>query len=226
MIALASGGLAVGAPDLARWAGLALLAGIGAVASVFLYAIWPRVNFRAVETKRVADAASRASVAWAITGADGAVLDCNDLYRRLTNIGEGEVPPPPELALAGEPQGAVLYRLARSAAEGQAREEIVQLGPSLELAASVKPLPDNQAAWWFTPRIGNTQAVVVVPAPVQSAVTALPPLFRDAPVGVALADGSGRIAEANGSFAEFFGHTGTLATRALAELVDAADKQN
>ena len=227
MIALASGGLAVGAPNLARWAGLALLAGIGAVSSVFLYAIWPRVNFRAVETKRVADAASRASVAWAITGPDGAVLDCNDLYRKLTGIGEGEVPPPPELALAGEPQGAVLYRLARSAAEGQVREEIVQLGPSLELAASVKPLPGNQAAWWFTPRIGTTQAVAAAPAPAQpAAITALPALFKDAPVGVALADGTGRITEANGSFAEFFGHTGTLATRAVGELVDAADKQN
>ena len=227
MIALASGGLAVGAPNLARWAGLALLAGIGAVASIFLYAVWPRANIRAVETKRVADAAARSSVAWAVTGADGAVLDCNDLYRKLTGITGTEVPPPPELALSGEPQGAVLYRLARSAAEGEAREEIVQLGPTLELAASVKPLPGGQAAWWFTPRIASTGAALPSPASTTVQIPAtLPTLFRDAPVGVALAASDGRITEANASFAEFFGLTGTLATRAIAELVDPADKQS
>ena len=32
-----AGGLAIGAPDAARWAGVALLAGIGAVALLFLY---------------------------------------------------------------------------------------------------------------------------------------------------------------------------------------------
>jgi two-component system cell cycle sensor histidine kinase/response regulator CckA len=228
MIALASGGLAVGAPNLARWAGFALLAGIGAVASVFLYAVWPRAGVRLTETKRVADAAARASVAWVVTGADGAVLDCNDLYRRLTGIAENEVPPPPELALSGEPQGAVLYRLSRAAAEGEAREEIVQLGPTLELAASVRPLPGGQAAWWFTPRIAAAQgaALLVATAAAAPNITALPVLFRDAPVGVALAGIDGKIAEANASFAEFFGLSGTLSGRTANELVDAADKQN
>ena len=39
----------------------------------------------------VAEAAARANVAWAITGSDGAVLDCNDVYRRMAGAQEGEV---------------------------------------------------------------------------------------------------------------------------------------
>ncbi|HEY5347894.1 MAG TPA: hypothetical protein VIJ72_06850, partial [Rhizomicrobium sp.] len=56
-LALAAAGLAVGAPDAARWAGVALLAGIGAVASLFLYAVWPRETIGAGETKLIAEAA-------------------------------------------------------------------------------------------------------------------------------------------------------------------------
>ena len=68
-----------------------------------------------------------------MTGADGAVLDCNDAYRMLAGIAEGEVPPPPELALAQRPVRRVLYRLARSAAEGDAREENLGSNPASNL---------------------------------------------------------------------------------------------
>ena len=49
ILALAAAGLAVSAPDAARWVGVALLAGIGAVASIFLYAVWPREAMSAAD---------------------------------------------------------------------------------------------------------------------------------------------------------------------------------
>ena len=42
------------------------------------------------DARRVAEAAARANVAWAITGADGAVLDCNPVYRRMAGAKDGE----------------------------------------------------------------------------------------------------------------------------------------
>src|SRR5277367_5866086 len=88
VIALAAAGLAVMAADRAGWMGITLVAGIGAVASLFLYAVWPRESLSGAETRRVAEAAARANVAWAITGADGAVVDCNDVYRRMAGVGD------------------------------------------------------------------------------------------------------------------------------------------
>src|SRR4249919_1160866 len=82
LLALAAAALAVITPDAARWAGVMLLAGIGAVASIFLYAVWPAESIGNADARRIAEAAARANVAWAITGGDGAVLDCNDVYRR------------------------------------------------------------------------------------------------------------------------------------------------
>src|SRR5580698_11664782 len=101
-LAIAAATLALATPDSARWAGVMLLAGIGAVASIFLYAIWPKESLSTADARRVAEAAARANVAWAITGTDGAVLDCNDTYRRMAGTPPGEAPPPPELALRGD----------------------------------------------------------------------------------------------------------------------------
>src|SRR5580698_3626173 len=116
LLALAAAGLALTSPDAVGWAGYALLGGIGAVASLLLFAVWPRQTMSIADAKRVAEAASRANVAWAITAADGAVMDCNPVYRRMAGAKEGESAPPPELALAGEVSSAVLYRLSRDAA--------------------------------------------------------------------------------------------------------------
>ena len=68
LLALAAAGLAVATPEAARWAGVALLCGIGAVGSLFLYAVWPRESMSAADARRIAEAAARANVAWAITG--------------------------------------------------------------------------------------------------------------------------------------------------------------
>ncbi|HXC54779.1 MAG TPA: ATP-binding protein [Rhizomicrobium sp.] len=226
LLALGAAGLAVMTPNMVGWLGLMLLAAIGAVASLFLFAVWPKESLSAADARRVAEAAARANVAWAITGTDGAVLDCNDVYRRMSGAAEGEAAPPPELALAGEPSAAVLYRLTRGAAEGTAREESFAVGPGIEIVAAVRPLSNGQTAWWFTPRLAvAAQAAKAQPASAAAAApAAIGDIFRDAPVGVAFASGDGRIVDANPAFAKFFGAAGTLAGRAVGELVESADR--
>ncbi|MGZ5926724.1 MAG: response regulator [Rhizomicrobium sp.] len=167
IVALAAAALALSQPDEAGFAGYALLGGIGAVASLLLYAVWPRETLKTEDAKRVAEAAARANVAWAITGPDGAVVDCNPVYRRMAGTKDGDSAAPPELALAGEPSSAVLYRLSRDAAEGRPREESFVVMPGLELVAAVRPLKDQRTVWWFTPRLAatGTPQPVVSPAP-------------------------------------------------------------
>jgi len=239
-LAIACACLAVIAPNAAGWTGYALLGGIGAVTSLLLYAVWPRQAGAVADARRVAEAASAANVAWAITGSDGAVLDCNPVYRRMSGARDGESAPPPELALAGEPSSAVLYRLSRDAADGKAREETFTVLPGLEIVAAVRPLQDKQTAWWFTPRLAASTspqpvltpkaaepAAPVVAAPAQPAPhppTDFAGLFRDAPMGVALADATGILTEANAAFAQFFGITESLTDRDCADLVDASDR--
>ena len=240
-LALGSAGLAVIAPNAAGWTGYAVLGGIGAVASLLLYAVWPRHGAAIADAKRVAEAASAANVAWAITSGDGTVLDCNPVYRRMAGAKDGESAPPPELALAGEPSSAVLYRLSRDAADGKAREETFVVVPGLEIVAAVRPLQDKQTAWWFTPRLAASTSPqpVLTPKAAQApqpnvaeaarpqilpaAPTDFAGLFRNAPMGVALADAGGVITEANAPFAQFFGLPG-LAGKNCADLVDAHDR--
>jgi two-component system cell cycle sensor histidine kinase/response regulator CckA len=237
-LALGAAVLAVVAPNAAAWTGYALLGGIGAVASLLFYAIWPRHSAAIADARRVAEAASAANVAWAITGSDGAVVDCNPVYRRMAGAKDGESAPPPELALAGEPSSAVLYRLSRDAAEGKSREETFAVVPGLEIVAAVRPLADKQTAWWFTPRLAastSPQPVLApkaaaqpqaapqpVPLPAPAVPTDFAGLFRDAPMGVALADSKGIITEANAAFGHFFG-LASLAGKNCAALVDSHD---
>src|SRR3954464_12243120 len=171
LLALGAAVLTVAAPQVAGLAGYALLGGIGLVASLFILAIWPRTKRATEDALRVAEAAAKANIAWAITGEGGAVLDCNPVYRRMAGVGETEAPPPPELARAGEPSAAVLYRLSRDAAEGRAREESFVVMPGLEIVAAVRPLPDRQAAWGVTPRLAASTS----PQPVLSRAAAAPP---------------------------------------------------
>ena len=239
LLALGAAGLTIAMPQVAGLAGYALLGGIAVLAILFLYAVWPRGGRASADALRVAEAAAKANIAWAITGEGGAVLDCNPVYRRMAGVGETETPPPPELALAGEPSAAVLYRLSRDASEGRAREETFVVMPGLEIVAAVRPLPDKQAAWWFTPRLAAstspqpvlTRAAAAAPAPAVSApVTAAQPLenagdlFRDAPMGVAFADASGTISDANAALAKFFGVSGALVGRNFSELAEQGDR--
>ena len=246
LLALAAAGLTIAAPQIAGLAGYALLVGIAALAGLFLYAVWPRTSRAGQDALRVAEAAAKANVAWAITGEGGAVLDCNSVYRRMAGVGELESPPPPELALAGETSAAVLYRLSRDAAEGRPREETFAVVPGLEIVAAVRPLPDGQATWWFTPRLAASTApqpnltravsresqLAVAPAPVVTApepvaAPAVAPnadLLRDAPMGVAFVDAGGVMGQANAALAKFFGAPDMLAGRAFAELVEPGER--
>jgi two-component system cell cycle sensor histidine kinase/response regulator CckA len=223
---------------LAGWAGYALLSGIVILAAFLLVAVWPRPGRRMEGARRIAEAAGKANVAWAITGEGGAVIDCNPVYRRMAGVKDHETAPPPELALAGEPSAAVLYRLARDAAEGRAREESFLVMPGLEIVAAVRPLADGQAAWWFVPRLAARsdmpgaaappqqpapQPAAAAPAPAISAPAVPDDLFRDAPMGVALAEADGTLLDANRAFAQFFGGA-VLKGRTLAEFVAAGDR--
>ena len=239
LLALGSAGLAVFSPDAVGWAGYALLGGIGAVACLLLFAVWPRQTMSIADAKRVAEAASRANVAWAITGPDGAVLDCNPVYRRMAGAKEGESAPPPELALAGEVSSAVLYRLSRDAAEGRPREESFIVMPGLEIVAAVRPLADKQTAWWFTPRLAASSSPqpILTPVAPQAAPQpvavpeAAPPgqydvadLLRHAPMGVAFCNALGLLSDANQAFGQFFGADHAVG-RNIGELTDAADRE-
>jgi len=153
LLALGAAGLTIAAPQVAGLAGYALLIGIALLAGLFLFAVWPRSGRAAEDAMRVAEAAAKANIAWAVTGEGGAVLDCNPVYRRMAGTKDGDSPAPPELAMAGEPSSAVLYRLARDAAEGRPREESFVVMPGLELVAAVRPMKDQRTVWWFTPRL-------------------------------------------------------------------------
>jgi PAS domain-containing protein len=233
LLALGAAGLTIAAPQVAGLAGYAILGGIALVAVLFLFAVWPRTGRVTQDALRVAEAAAKANIAWAITGEGGAVLDCNPVYRRMAGVGETEPPPAPELALAGESSAAVLYRLSRDAAEGRAREETFAVVPGLEIVAAVRPLPGGQAAWWFTPRLAassSPQPALTRAAPATAALTVPEPrqnmgdLFRDAPMGVAFADGTGAISDANGALGKFFGALAPLTGKNFASLVEAGDR--
>jgi two-component system cell cycle sensor histidine kinase/response regulator CckA len=207
------------------------MGGIGAVASLLLYAVWPREGLKTEDAKRVAEAASRANVAWAITGPDGAVLDCNPVYRRMAGTRDGESVAPPELALGGEASSAVLYRLARDAGEARPREESFVVMPGLELVAAVRPLKDQRTVWWFSPRLAASAPAE--PAAVQADMRSAAPaeaapawmaLLREAPMGVALTDARGILREANPVFAKFFGIPDSLAGRDVTELVEQGER--
>jgi signal transduction histidine kinase/ActR/RegA family two-component response regulator len=231
VVALAAAGLALAKPEDAGFAGYALMGGIGAVASLLLYAVWPREGLKTEDAKRVAEAASRANVAWAITGPDGAVLDCNPVYRRMAGTRDGESVAPPELALGGEASSAVLYRLARDAGEARPREESFVVMPGLELVAAVRPLKDQRTVWWFSPRLAASapaepaavQADMRSAAPVEAA-PAWMALLQDAPVGVALTDARGILREANPVFAKFFGVPDSLAGRDVTDLLEQGER--
>jgi len=227
LLALAAAALAVMTPDAARWAGVMLLAGIGAVASIFLYAVWPAESIGSADARRIAEAAARANVAWAITGGDGAVLDCNDVYRRMAGTTPGEGPEPPELALAGESSSGTLYRLSRSAADATAREESFQVAPGLEIVAAVRPLPDRQTAWWFTPRLAasrQAQPTAASVPPLKIADPGIDEVFRDAPMGIAFADANGNLMAVNPAFASFFSAQDSLTGRNFPQLATSADQ--
>src|SRR5258708_5255476 len=89
LLALSAAVIAVVMPQTGV-AGFAVLVGIALVSLFLIYAIWPRGNRATQDALRVAEAAAKANVAWAITGEGGAVLDCNAVYRRMAGVSDLE----------------------------------------------------------------------------------------------------------------------------------------
>jgi len=229
LLALSAAGMAVAAPAASGWLGVVLLGGIGTIAGVFLYAMWPRTTIAAAETRHIAEAAARANIAWTITNREGVVVHSNNAYRRLAGVGEGEAVPPPELALASDTASPMLYRLSRKATAGVAHEEAFVAGGGLEFLAAVRPLSQGRAAWWFAPRFSDRQTVPPAadtapkpPLPVEAPDAAM---FRDAPIGMAIAEKDGALVETNVQFRRFFGVSEELQRRSLVDLVALSDRQ-
>jgi two-component system cell cycle sensor histidine kinase/response regulator CckA len=218
VLACLAAGLVIALPGQAGWTGLVLLLGLGVVSALILFTVWPRERVTA-EARRIIDAAAHTHIAWAITAADGALLNCNEAYRRLAGATTGGSAAPPELALAGEISAAMLYRLARNAASGKAHEETVPLSAGLEMAASVRPLKNGETAWWFAPAVSGQR-----PAQRLSPELPVARLLESAPIGVASVAADGRIVECNKAFAAFFGES-RLSGRRFAELIDKEDRQ-
>jgi two-component system, cell cycle sensor histidine kinase and response regulator CckA len=210
--------IAVAAPGSAGWNGLALLFGIAVVGALLLFTLWPRENLPD-GARRIAEAAAASHIAWAITGTHGAVVNCNEAYRRLVGANPSEAPPPPELALGTETSAPMLYRLTRSAAARQPREEIIGLASGSSFAASVRPLKGAETAWWFVPALPNRASRQIATSQLSLTPSSL---LKDAPIGVATISADGIISECNNAFAIFFGMD--VPGRSLAELVDSPDR--
>ncbi|HEY4265213.1 MAG TPA: ATP-binding protein [Micropepsaceae bacterium] len=205
LLAVIGAGAILLEPQFARWAGVVLVGFIGVGAAFLLVAAWPRTSADLDDARRAAAAAASANVAWAVTAKDGAVLDCNIAYRFLAGAGEGEPPAPPQLAFSGEAPAAALYRLARAAGEGRAREENFETESGQKLTAVVRALRGGDSAWWFTPLLpGAAPQRTVVEKKSPSGLTRFADFFRNAPIAVAITGAEGAIAEANSGFMEFF----------------------
>jgi len=218
LVAMLAGALAVLRPLESGLAGAALLLGLAGLGAILFFAVRPQQNLALARARRIAEAAARANIAWVITAREGHVVDCNEAYRRMAGMDESGLPAPPELSFAREESAAVLYRLARAAASGETREETIRIAPGVELSASVRPLASRQAAWWFTPKLAAPKSAS---AEIRSPAAALSEIWRDAPIGVAIADADGTLVEANKAFETFFAKA--VKGRKLGAVLDAAD---
>ena len=227
LISVAGASITLSDPQIGRWTSASLLVGIGILALLMLVAAWPRRGNPGEEMSRAASAAAASNVAWAVTSKDGAVLDCNGAYRALAAAVEGEHPSPPQHAFPGKAPAAALYRLSRAATEGSEREETFETEAGQKLTATVKPLKQGEAAWWFTPRLlqGPAAKPVAAERPVPSALIRFSDFFRNAPVGVAITTPAGEVVESNGAFAEFFALAGFTAGAKFGDLVDSSEQQ-
>jgi two-component system cell cycle sensor histidine kinase/response regulator CckA len=225
VISVAGATITLSSPQIGRFASASLLGAIGILALLMLFAAWPRRGRPGEETSRAASAAAASNVAWAVTSKDGAVLDCNAAYRALAGVGEGDHAVSPQHAFPGKVPAAALYRLSRAASEGSEREENFETESGQKLTATVKPLKNGEAAWWFTSRLLQGPVAKPVEKPIPSALIRFSDFFRNAPVGVAITTATGEVVESNGAFAEFFALAGFAAGTKFGDLVAPSEKQ-
>jgi two-component system, cell cycle sensor histidine kinase and response regulator CckA len=222
LTAVAVAGLVIAMPAEAGWLGVGLVTGLGAMAALVFYAIWPRASVGAVKARYIAEAATRANVAWAVTSTDGAVIHCNDAYRQIAGAREREAPaPPPQIALEAEGAAATLYRLNRRAGARQSYEESFELAEGFEILGAVRPLSEGRTGWWFTPRIATPRTASAAEASREKVPVTLAghtAVFQEAPIGIAVAERDGTIREANKLFRDFFAASGEVNDRRLTDL--------
>ncbi|HEX4081290.1 MAG TPA: ATP-binding protein [Rhizomicrobium sp.] len=226
-VAVAAAGVVVVVPAASGWLGVGLVTGVGAIAALVLYAIWPRASVAALKARHIAEAATRANVAWVVTNRQGAVVHFNEAYRRLVKGPARETPPPPELALGADSAAAMLYRLSRKAGAGQVHEETFEAVGGFELLAAVRPLAEGRTAWWFTPRIAACEkpaAAETLPRDPAAEIAGQTAVFRDAPIGMAIAGHDGTLLETNALFPAFFAAGADVKTRLLSDLVPEPDR--
>jgi two-component system, cell cycle sensor histidine kinase and response regulator CckA len=207
LLCIAAGAIFLVNPETPRRT-LAVLLAIGMSGAVTLLFLLRRQGRTHQQSGRAAAAASAQNVAWAVTGSDGCIIDCNEAYRTLVRREGSDAPDPPQLAFRSDSAAGPLYRLLRAAHDRQAHQEAFDTTPSRSLSAAVSPLKKGETAWWFisrerTPRTVGWPGSVVARA-------ALGDVFADAPIGVAVVTDDGSIAHDNAAFREFFGGSGDL----------------
>jgi two-component system cell cycle sensor histidine kinase/response regulator CckA len=217
LVALAAAAVAFAAPVAAGWPGVVLVAGIGFVAGLFLWAVRTRATADAKDATLIAEALSGTSIGWAITDRHGSVVHANSAYRDLAGAGEDDVPPP-MLAIRSNAASPALFRLSRKAQAREVHEESFRTSDGREFTASVRPVSGQCTAWLFLPR-----APARLGATVGENTDAPKGFFEHAPIGLAVVAQDGTIIEANAPFCRFFEIVGAAKGRALSELVAASD---
>ena len=229
-IACLAGGAVVLWPQAAGPGGLALLIGITLIGTLLLLSLTSGRLAPAEAPARLFGAALDSDPKpCCITTADGAVAYSNPAWRRMFGRSPAGGDVLPVAGFAGDSDTAQkLYKLVRAAGMKEAREEELKLKgvAGKWVHAQVAPLsPQGHTAWRITessPRRplqqgidGQKHSVVVQFRPLEAARQASLPLLeggphiprfvQDAPVGVALVDGNGKIVEGNAAFATLTG---------------------
>jgi two-component system cell cycle sensor histidine kinase/response regulator CckA len=216
-VALAAAVVAIAAPIAAGWPGVMLIFGIGFVAGIFLWVIRTRSASDAREPKQIAEAAAVAGIAWAITDRQGSLVRANEAYRQFATT-HSEHTPPPEYAAQGEAAAAALYRLSRKAEQRENHQETFLAADGRCVDAHVRPMSGGCTAWWFVSQPILRSAPFEAPSTKDGPSAAF---FEQAPVGLALVEPDGTVAQTNRMFCDFF-QTGGEA-QALSALVSASD---
>lgn len=207
LLCVAAGAIFLVNPEAPRRT-VAVLLMIGMSGAVTLLVLLRRQGRAHQRSGRAADAASAENVAWAVTGSDGCIIDCNDAYRALVRRQGSDEPDPPQLAFRSDSAAGPLYRLLRAAHDRQAHQETFDAIPTRSVTAAVSPLKKGETAWWFISRERTPRTVNWLGSGVARA--ALGDVFAHAPIGVAVVTDGGSIVQANATFRAFFGDGGDI----------------
>ena len=201
------------------------MAGIGAVASLLLYAVWPRETR---ECRRSAPRRGSRGARQCRLGRDRRGRRGAGLQRCLSPHGRREgrrSAPPPELALAARRRlpcsiaCRVLPPKAKRAKKRLQSARASRLPPRCVRCATGRPPGGSRRAWRAS---GAKSAVPCRTTPAPQLASRACPFFRDAPMGVALADAERQdCSKPMPSFAQFFG-AGVAGGRAFCDLVEDA----